>query len=198
MKDDYHHVNDIDTINKARVTSKIKNIRSSYKKAFDLGKRSGGGRIVMIFYDLCNEIWNGSPATTSSAGGADTSSTANGLDNTTIDEDKEKSQVVPVNNDSGDRRNQIAKFLKEERHKRMSKKRSFEQQQAAFYQEDLSLKKQLIDKMDAADKEFNNNMAKITRSMETVSSALVQSMNLMTQLIQQQPPQQFQWNTQPL
>ena len=65
----------------------------------------------MMFYDLCNEIWNGSTATTSIAGGADTSST-NGLDNTTIDEDKEESQVFPLNNDSGDRRNQIAKSWK--------------------------------------------------------------------------------------
>ena len=38
MKDDYPHVNDIDTINKTRVTSRTKNIRASYRKAFDLGK----------------------------------------------------------------------------------------------------------------------------------------------------------------
>ena len=31
----------------------------------DSGRRSGGGRIVAQFYDLCSQIWGGSPATES-------------------------------------------------------------------------------------------------------------------------------------
>ena len=55
----------IQELHKARITSKIKKIYSDYKKAVELGKRSGGGRIIMPFYDLCQEIWAGSLTNTS-------------------------------------------------------------------------------------------------------------------------------------
>ena len=42
---------------KDQIASKMKTIRKSYKKAVDLGRRSGGGRVVMTFYDLCNDVW---------------------------------------------------------------------------------------------------------------------------------------------
>ena len=43
----------IQELNKALITSKIKKIRSDYKKAVDLGKRSGGGRIITtLTYDI--------------------------------------------------------------------------------------------------------------------------------------------------
>ena len=52
-----------DEVTKAIVTSKLKGIRSKYRQAVDSGRRSGHGRVVMIFYELCKEIWGGSPAT---------------------------------------------------------------------------------------------------------------------------------------
>ena len=57
---------------KQRIASKLKTIRQNYKKAIDLGRRSGGGRVVMTFYEQCNGIWSGSPSTTSLGGGFDT------------------------------------------------------------------------------------------------------------------------------
>lgn len=50
---------------KARVAAKLKKIRASYRQAVDIGKRSGGGRIVAMFYDSCQKLWGGSPAVTS-------------------------------------------------------------------------------------------------------------------------------------
>jgi hypothetical protein len=50
-----------DVFNKERLCSKLKRIRTGYKKALDSG-RSGGGRIVTTFFDECSEIWGGSPA----------------------------------------------------------------------------------------------------------------------------------------
>ena len=40
-----------------RIASKIKCIRVKYRKAFDIGRQSGGERVVATFYDLCSEIW---------------------------------------------------------------------------------------------------------------------------------------------
>ena len=55
-----------------RIASKIKDLRKKYKKAVDTGKRSGGGRTVACFFDICNEIWGGCPSTTSIGHGLDT------------------------------------------------------------------------------------------------------------------------------
>ena len=54
------------------IASKIKQIRANYQKALDVGRQSGGGRIVATFYDLCSEIWSGSLATESIQAGLET------------------------------------------------------------------------------------------------------------------------------
>jgi hypothetical protein len=47
---------------KERVVSKIKAIRVKYKASLDSGRRSGGGRVVATFFDICSSIWAGSPS----------------------------------------------------------------------------------------------------------------------------------------
>jgi len=70
QKDGLPH--DLSLFTRERVASKIKDIRKKYKKAVDPGKKSAGGRTVATFYDVCNEIWGGCPATTSLQHGVDT------------------------------------------------------------------------------------------------------------------------------
>ena len=43
-------------ISKDRVAAKLKKIRQDYKKAADTKRKSGGGRVVFVFYDLCETI----------------------------------------------------------------------------------------------------------------------------------------------
>ena len=54
-----------------RIASKIKDLRKKYKKAVDSGKRSGGKRTMATFYDVCDGIWDGCPATKSLEHGVD-------------------------------------------------------------------------------------------------------------------------------
>ena len=44
------------------LTTKLKAIRQKYRQAVDSGRRSGHGRVVMLYFELC-EVWGGSPAT---------------------------------------------------------------------------------------------------------------------------------------
>ena len=46
-------------------------MRVSYIKALHSGKQSGGVRAVATFFDLCNQIRSGSPATESMSSGLD-------------------------------------------------------------------------------------------------------------------------------
>ena len=45
------------------LTDKLKAIRNKYRQAVDAKKKSGFGRVVMLFFELCEEVWGGSPAT---------------------------------------------------------------------------------------------------------------------------------------
>ena len=47
------------------IVPKIKQTFVKYGKAFDTGQQSGGGRIFITLFDICNEIRSGSPATES-------------------------------------------------------------------------------------------------------------------------------------
>ena len=60
-------------IKKQVVAIKLKNIRGKYRQSVDSGKRSGHGRVVWLYFDLCESIWGGSPATTSIAAGIESS-----------------------------------------------------------------------------------------------------------------------------
>ncbi len=61
-KDFPHNASEIP---KQIVATRLKNIRTKYRKSVDSGKRSGHGRVVWLYFDLCESIWGGSPATTS-------------------------------------------------------------------------------------------------------------------------------------
>ena len=57
---------------KLHVTSKLKSVRLEFRQAVDSGRKSGHGRVVMIYYELCEKIWGGSPATEQIDGGIET------------------------------------------------------------------------------------------------------------------------------
>ena len=51
------------------MTSKLKAILIKFRDAVDSGCRSGHGRVIMLYYDLCEKIWDGSPAAQKIEGG---------------------------------------------------------------------------------------------------------------------------------
>ena len=63
-------------ITKQVLTSKLKAIRLKYRQAVDTGRKTGHGRVVLIFYELCEKVWGGSPATEQIKGGLESSNLA--------------------------------------------------------------------------------------------------------------------------
>lgn len=59
----------------------------------DGGRQSRKGRVVATFYDLCNKLWSGSPATKSMDWGVDTA---------TINSSNEQTEIKYANVDSTD------------------------------------------------------------------------------------------------
>ena len=62
------------TITKEYITAKLKIIRAGFKKAADAGLKGCRGRVVLMFCNLCENLWGGSPAVTSLKFGVETSS----------------------------------------------------------------------------------------------------------------------------
>lgn len=59
-------------LTRANLTMKMKAIRGKYRAAVDNGNRSGYGRVVYLYFDLCEQIWGVSPATTTLSSGIET------------------------------------------------------------------------------------------------------------------------------
>lgn len=62
----------IQNISKAQITTKIKSIRGKYRQALNTGRRRGLGRVLLLFFGLCEEIWGRSPAATPISAGFET------------------------------------------------------------------------------------------------------------------------------
>ena len=65
------------------ITTKLKSIRAKYRGAVDTGRRSGHGRVILLFFELCGQIWGGSPATTSMSSGIESTDIEVGSDKRT-------------------------------------------------------------------------------------------------------------------
>ena len=70
-----------------------------------------------------------------------------------------------------------------EKAKKLSKRQSSEVQSINMAKEELSLQQRLIEKMDAADNEFGEQMRKMTNTMETVDHFISESLAPMTVMI---------------
>ena len=70
-------------ITKGTLTSKLKLIRQKYRQAVDKGTRSDHGRVVLLYFDDCEKIWRGCPATDQIGGGIE--STDLDLEDTSVD-----------------------------------------------------------------------------------------------------------------
>lgn len=59
-------------ITRAHLTTKIKAIRGKYRNSVDTGCRSDHGRVELLYFELCEQVWGASPATTTIASGIET------------------------------------------------------------------------------------------------------------------------------
>ena len=89
-------------------------MRVSYRKPLDSGKQSGGVRVAATVFDLCNQIWSGSPATESISSGLDgavdsadvqSHSFESSTENTTFQSQSSTPQATR-NNDRSDKSNE--------------------------------------------------------------------------------------------
>ena len=206
-------------ITKVILTSKLKNIRLKFHQAIDSGKRSGHGRVVLLYFKICESIWGGSPATSTILSGIETGEVEGGCDSIRIDPDSPESPEsqdldtseasdISTSDRSSDptsvertsqpqttneRRNLLDAKLKGYKTEKLKRKLPAESQFLNLAQEELTIKKQLIEKMNAMDNEYSQNMNRRTSNMEKLSSSIADGFAMLRQMMIQpygMPPAQ--------
>lgn len=195
---DYPHSKD--DVTKAFVTTKLKAIRLKYRHAVDSGRRSGHGRVVLLYFELCEHIWGGSPATTTIPNGIETSkinddtlslgssapSPSTAPSPGTSESLESDTQDGGLSTEIQNRRDMLNTMLSTYKQKRLKRKLPNDGQMLVLAQEDLKVKKQILERMESNDKDFSENMGKLTSNIENLTNSMVDGFALMRQMIQ--PP----------
>jgi len=187
------------------LTTKLKAIRLKYRQAVDNGRRSGYGRVVMFFFELCEAIWGGSPATEKIAGGLETSGLSftdslesqdsesctatsshppdkDGDPNTDSQLETSPSTLLPdevVNQ----RRSLLDQNLKSHKQERLKRKLSADAQFLAMTREDLGLKREFLAETKAAEKKHAENFAVLSQTLGQLSQTMDRGFGLLSSLL---------------
>ena len=182
--------------NATRLTAKLKQVRLKFQSALDSRRKSGHSRVVLLYFELCEQIWGGSPATTtlptrietneihdeleltmltspspasrfdtpSSRCGTPTSRASTPSTSTIeLDEDEGPENVAQSNQQNTEssnnapllmeRRDLLDARLKGHKQEKLKRKLSIDSQFLSVAQEDVEIKKRLIEKLDNMDKQ---------------------------------------------
>lgn len=179
---------------KSVLTSKLKMIRKKFREAVDSGRKSGHGRVVLLYFEVCQEIWGGSPATTTIAGGVETSE-SDGLcensetssiegDSSHLDIENVQSPETPRTTTTvKERRDLLDNRLRGYKSEKLKRKLTAENQLLAISQEELHIKKQILERMEGTDKVYANNMEKLTNNMEKLTESISDAFSFLRQIM---------------
>ena len=154
---EYPHTKD--DLTKKVLSAKLKSIRGKFREAIDSGRRSGHGRVVLLYYELCERIWGGSPATQQLDTGIEstdlndvtdpTPSPTGSSGNGEADEESTRDDSVVELTDEGQRQEQtvnsrrqyLDRKLSGHKTEKMKRKLPIDVQVLACAKEDLAVKK---------------------------------------------------------
>ena len=197
-------------LTKSVLTSKLKAIRSKYRQAVDNGRRSGHGRVVMIFYEHCSEIWGGSPATAAMEAGLESSENHEkscnkkcfDIDVDSEDNQKSSREDIVETDQSNERipdddiqqtpvsrrvikekRELLSAQLKGHKSERLKRKLPPESQLLSISQEELQIKKQMLERMDTMDKAYSSSMERLTSNLEKLTGSISDGFALLQRMM---------------
>ena len=200
---DFPH--DKGVITKQVVTSKLKAARMKFRQAIDSGRRSGHGRVVLLYFnELCEQLWGGSPATEQIASGLESADLGPGdkreragneddeLTTHTTDSTEEQPTAGVLENPTSQPENrptsssvtvQRRQFLDSKltnyRQEKLTRKVAMDAQMLSCAQEELAVKKRLVEQIEQMDKQYADNMAKMSKSMEAFSGSIAEGFSLL-------------------
>ena len=187
------------------MTTKLKNVRLKYRRAVDSGRRSGHGRVVFLYMELCEQIWSGSPATDkintgiettdlsqeSSTSQADETDSPASLESryTPEPEASDDNEATPGCSHTGpninERRNLLDAQLRGHKKERLKRKLPAELQMVTIAQEEFNFKKQFMDRMEHMDKEHSSHMNRLIANLEKLTGSIADGFAMLRQTMLQ-------------
>ncbi|KAL2093098.1 hypothetical protein ACEWY4_010410 [Coilia grayii] len=172
---DFPH--DPSSITKIQIAAKLKAVRNKYRHDVDAGRRSGHGRVVLIFFELCTEIWGGSPAMTALPSGFETGDL---LDNQSTSANSPNSPSC-----SGlvkERRDLLQARLNNHRGDRLKRKTPTD----PAVLEDLRLKQRMVEIMEEEGKKYSKNMETTSENMSELIHTIREGFALLKTMVDRQ------------
>ncbi|XP_056466018.1 uncharacterized protein LOC130405080 [Gadus chalcogrammus] len=189
-------------ITRAHLTTKIKAIRGKYRHSVDTGRRSGHGRVVLLYFELCEQVWGGSPATTTIASGIETNELEDSVPPSPVTsasslvevEDAEVDDVdgsVAITPTVKQRRDMLQAKLKGHRHERLKRRLPAEAQWLNAVEDDKNIKKKLVEIIENSEKKASENFSKITNTLDRLTSSIADGFAVLRQVVQTPPPPHY-------
>ena len=192
---------------KVIITTKLKAVRSKFRAAVDSGRKSGHGRVVLLYFESCEAIWGGSPATSTIHAGIESTDIteevesrssspipASPASSTSIESEKSRHTENPELDTShetqsqdstvNERRNLLDAKLRGHKQEKLKRKLSTDNQLLTIAQEEMQMKKRLLDKMDVMDKEHSQHMARLSTSMEQLTGSIADGFVMLREMMQ--------------
>lgn len=173
--------------NPARLSRKIKQLRNKYATAVRAGKKSGGGRQVFKFYDLCQDVFGGNAAAEQIPGGIETNHHGpepisgtmvnqenvepSQQENTILDSDENCSGdelFVPAKAQPTKRRHLITDL----RSQKLKKKITTDQQMINIAQKELVLQEKMISKISEGEIQQAKAIKSLSESVNSIGHSL--------------------------
>ncbi|CAM4730644.1 unnamed protein product [Leuciscus chuanchicus] len=182
--DDFPHQKE--DITHAVLTTKLKAVWVKYRGAEDTGRRSGHGRVVLLYFEMCEQVWGGSPATTTLPTGVETndlepssqvspqgSSPLDVIDSSVeVEGHPDDGSVAPPAPPVKERRDLLNAKIRGHRMERLNKRLSAEALQQHAVEEDQRIKliKQLLNVIEASEKRAADNFSKVSNTLDRLTT----------------------------
>ena len=92
-------------------------------------------------------------------------------------------------------RESITDFLNKRKDLRLAAKTHLEKQKLNYTEQDIQLKRKLIERMDKSDQEFQENLKRIGRTMENIAHSVQQSVGLLAEILRSRTQPNFYCNS---
>ena len=177
----------------------------------DSGRKSGHGKVIYCYYDLCEKIWGGSPATNQLVGGAETTDlnlpssevvqteardsdredetedTVQNADTVTQDDPSPISQQESAEQSSSLLRRkckeQLDNTLSSYKSQKMKRKVPVDTQMVQLAEDELDIKKKMMDRMETMGNHHRETMKELTSNLKALNESVTGAFSMLQQVL---------------
>ncbi|XP_014913106.1 tripartite motif-containing protein 16-like [Poecilia latipinna] len=180
---------------RVQLTSKLKAIRGKFRQAVDSGRRNGHGRVVLLYFELCKQIWDGSPDTDALESGLETGDVKCSLRSLSAAMTPRATPLFEsvghggslsnenLGSDVSTRRNILQAKLTGHRRDRLKRKVHSD----PAVQEDLQIKRRMLELIEESEKYNKAKLDNLSVQMDKMLDSIDEGMSLLRTLMSNSP-----------